>query len=136
MLGQILFTPYMAPLVDIIAKHGINSHFYADDSQLYTVLEPSHGIGSICASIEKCVLDVKHFMNTNFLKLNQDKTEIMVFGSDFNMRKFPNTTLPYQSQTEVWNLGAMLDSILSMDKFVLNKCKTFPSGLSIESAKV
>ena len=51
-------------------------------------------------------------MNHNFLKLNQYKTEIIAFGLEFNMRKFPTTTLrkgdyDIQSQTKVWNLGAI-----------------------------
>ena len=40
-LGPIVFMLFMAPLADIIEKHWINSHFYADDSQLYTFFEPS-----------------------------------------------------------------------------------------------
>ena len=126
-LGPILFTLYMAPLADIIAKHGIISHFNADDSQLYTFFEPSHGIGSVRPSIEKCVSDVKLFMDRNFLKLNQDKTEIILFGSDFNIRRYPTTTIrigsqDIQSQKEVRNLGATFDSTLSMDNFVSSKC--------------
>ena len=62
------------------------------------------------------------------MKLNQDKTEIILFGSDFNIRKQPTATLrigdhAILSQSEVRNLGAIFDSTLSMDKFVLNKCK-------------
>ena len=62
------------------------------------------------------------------MKLNQDKTEIILFGSDFNIRKQPTATLrigdhAILSQSEVCNLVAIFDSTLSMDKFVLNKCK-------------
>ena len=78
--------------------------------------------------IEQCVSDVKRFMDRNFLKQNQDKTEIILFGSDFNVRKQPTATLrigdhAILSQSEVRNLGAIFDSTLSMVKFVLNKCK-------------
>jgi len=68
-------------------------------------------------------------MSTNFLKLNADKTEVIVFGSDYNMRKYPQNSLKmdndeFQTQSYVRNLGALFDSTLSMDKFVSDKCKT------------
>ena len=40
-LGPILFTIYMLPLGDIIKRHGMQFHMYADDCQLYTTFEAS-----------------------------------------------------------------------------------------------
>ena len=34
-LGPILYSMYTSPLTDIMSKHNMNHHFYADDNQIY-----------------------------------------------------------------------------------------------------
>ena len=130
-LGPLLFTCYTAPLCDIIIQHGLNQHFYADDGQLYMViklkriLEPQQTL----QQIETCVKDVCLWMLQNMLKLNDDKTEVIVFGTKHNLRKVEGLTVQVGSASVkhsrcVRNLGVMQDELLNMKKQVANICRT------------
>ena len=64
-LGPILFTLYVSPLNDITLQHDIDSHCYADDTQLYVSFKPGYELDYI-SKFEKCVLDIKSWMCPNF----------------------------------------------------------------------
>ena len=78
-LGPLLYTLYTAPLGEIIRKHDLNYHFYADDTQLYLSIQPND-INVLVFKMEKCILEVKEWMHTNKLKLNEDKTEVILIN--------------------------------------------------------
>ena len=62
-LVPILFCLYMLPLGDIIRKHFVSFHFYADDTQLYLPLTTQESAQSLLHCIEAS----KHWMSNNFL---------------------------------------------------------------------
>jgi len=64
----------------IVKKFNLSCHFYADDSQLYLSFQPTiPGDREIAVSnIERCVLEIDNWMLVNRLKLNKDKTAILV----------------------------------------------------------
>ena len=84
-LGPILYVLYTSPVADIIKSYGLSYHFYADDSQLYIAFSHNSHQQLLDAKecIERCVADIKRWMQANDLKLNQDKTEIMLIHSKF-----------------------------------------------------
>ena len=41
-LGPILYLLYTSPIGDIIKRHGLNYHLYAEDTQLYLSFKPTH----------------------------------------------------------------------------------------------
>ena len=59
-LGPILYSMYTAPLADVISKHGMNYHFYADDSQIFLSFKPNDpGEPTLSkARVEACVQDI------------------------------------------------------------------------------
>ena len=80
-LGPILFSLYTNPIGSIIHSHSsINYHFYAADTQLYITLSPENFSHSI-QKLKNCLNDIQNFMFTNKLKLNPDKTEFILIGS-------------------------------------------------------
>ena len=71
---------YMADLADRAVKYGVSLHAYADDTQLYLHFRRDE-MASSAAQLERCVLDIGHWMSANRLKLNADKIERLFFSS-------------------------------------------------------
>ena len=80
-LGPIFFTIWMQPLGDIVRIHGLKYHLYADDTQLYLTFDHSNQTTkqSTTNSMEVCINEIKAWMLSNKLKLNNGKTEFLYF---------------------------------------------------------
>ena len=75
-LGAEFYCYYSKPVGKIILNHDMDYLCYADDSQLYLIIKQSD-IPSTISCVEHCVSDIKRWMGTNLLKLNEDKTEVI-----------------------------------------------------------
>ena len=70
-LGPILYLLYTSRIGDIIRRHELDFHFYADDSQLYLAFEPTTDEQpGVLVRIETCVREIDSWMVSNKLKLN------------------------------------------------------------------
>ena len=133
MCGPICFITYTAHLESIITRHGLSCMKYADDSQLYLSLNAQDQENAI-GKIEDCIRDIKVWMASNYLVLNDDKTKIIHFTSHFAMTcVLPLINIgetPVKVTFQVRDLGVVLDSNLRMNQHVTNLCRGSTFALS------
>ena len=81
-LGPILFTLYTRSLGDICREHDVSFQSYADDQHIYLSFSPIQpgGKDKCLQSLGECISNIHLWMRTNLLKLNDEKTELIVSG--------------------------------------------------------
>ena len=128
-LGPLLFSVYCAGLSEVFIKHDIRYHVYADDTQLYVDF-PRGDSASAVDRIRRCVIDVKAWLASRCLLLNEKKTEAILFAA-------PNNRIPQPpplcidvcgcsiiASTNIRDLGVQLDSTMAMAAHVSRTCRT------------
>ena len=79
-LGPFIFSLYIQPIRDIIRKHGLRCHHYADDLQIYANFEYNNQSIAVCRErLRICVMDIQEWFKTNKLVMNDNKTEYIPF---------------------------------------------------------
>ena len=132
-LGPLLFLAYVSPLQQIFQKHGVKYHAYADDTQAYVPFNicDSDGLQSATQRMQVCLEEVKTWMLQNRLKLNDNKTELLVVCNSSQKKKLcvDSVNLHLGSDwitpvEKVKNLGVIVDSALSMESHItsVNRC--------------
>ena len=79
-LGPLKFCLYLLPMSAILKYHKIGYHVYADDTQLYISFKCKQPLESI-SKVNSCLSDIRRWMITNKLKINDSKTEFIVIRS-------------------------------------------------------
>ena len=128
LLGPILFILYIKQLQIIAAKYGLSVQFYADDSQLYISFYPTKvgDLENITDRANRCLAEIKVWMVENFMKINEDKTELLILGKPSVLKTFDlEITLQFGSEKikptkckgDNWtSLGVKLDAVLNMER--------------------
>jgi hypothetical protein len=118
------------PLGDIVRAHQLNFHLYADDTQLYLSFKPSIPSSSqqTFDIMSKCIYEIRQWMTQNFLKLNDDKTEVLIMCPKTARPKLSVSGLTIgqcviQASDEARNLGVIFDSSLGLVSHVNAICK-------------
>ena len=115
---------YTKPVSDIIQRHGLSHHSYADDTQLYMTMDHSNNDWRDgLARIELCVSEIREWMNQNMLKLNDDKTELIVFISKYKQDLYYDLSITIgdtvvDCSSQVKDLGVIFDRVLSLCQHV------------------
>ena len=127
-LGARLFTMYTYPLALIFIKHKVEYHSYADNTQVY--LHCDNNVASLRHAVhqlENCIFDICDWMRRNALKLNEDKTEFVIFSTKNNLRD--NQCLVVgKDKIEVSDyvkiLGVTFDNRMTLQKHITNICRS------------
>ena len=120
---------YIKPLSAIIDSHSIIHHSFADDLQLQMSAPPDR-ISELLHSMQSCIRDVKAWATANMLKLNDNKTELMLVTSkrSKHLHSLPtsitigNVQIPFKQSMK--NLGFALGSNLTMNTHDSNIAQT------------
>ena len=129
-LGPKAFKRYSCPVSCIIQRHQLQYHIYADDTQIYTYFDVNNPESQEQAikKIQSCVVEIKCWMMANYLKLNEEKTEIIIIAKKSTHTADSITAVDIGGHeispvSVVRNLGVMIDSNALMDKQINNICK-------------
>ena len=110
---------------------------YADDTQILVSGKKSD-FHNVVRRMERVLSSLDLWFRTNGLKVNAEKTQLMLLGSAQNLRNTPNITVKFRDHTlspvsEAKNLGLTFDRTLNWDAHVTTitrRCFGILSGLS------
>ena len=96
---------------------------YADDCQLYMYTSFSMSTNEAVSSMQMAIDDIRAWYAANMLKLNDDKTEMLVIGSKYRTtQKLPDLNVRSTVTTpgeHVRNLGVIMDTKFTMEPHII-----------------
>ena len=124
-LGPGLFSDYNSPVSGIFHRHNSQFHLYADNTQIYLASDQCDE--DAIRRLEGCINEIRLWMAQNSLKLNDSKTDFIVWGNKHSLKEC--TTLHITIGDSVVEKSdyvkhiATLDNHLKLDKQVNLVCK-------------
>ena len=124
--GAQMYTMYTRQLSDVIKKQDVIHHSYADDTQIYIHSEDNpEARREATDKLQRCIADICEWMEMNALKLNEEKTEYIIFSRNktpvHDAIKAGNNDAATQDTVKI--LGVTLDRNMTRERQVINTCK-------------
>ena len=84
-----MFSIYTSSLFEIVTKHLPSVYCYAGDRELYLAFRPDDRDtqNSAVVAMEACIQDVRRWMITDKLKIDDGKTELTLIGTRAQLKK-------------------------------------------------
>lgn len=123
-----IYLLYMSPLGDIIKRHYLDFHFYADDTKLYLAFKPNAAKqpGSIACS-EACVRET-YSVEKDEVEQGQDRIEKLTLsahhGQSPSIEHIEISCERIQPSPSAKNMSIIFDQHLSLDQRVTSICKS------------
>ena len=129
-LGPISFNIYMLPLGIILRRLGLSYHCYADDNQIYTTIT-NDTLNDKVHLIQEGYSAINNFFSSSFLKLNKDKSELLLIGKPYIVSQIKKSlqfltlgNVQIRCANGVKNLGVIFDESLSFNQHIRDISKS------------
>ena len=148
--GPQLYSAYASTLPEAV-DNSLGIHGFADDHAVKKDFTIGREEQTTINLIETNATSINTWMDKNRLKMNQSKTEFIIFGSSQQLQKCETKSLNVNGTEvcrtqEIKYLGAMLDESLNLKSYIKNQCrkamcniyklKHIRNYLTIEACKV
>ena len=129
--GPVIFTMYIAALKNIGKKYNLELYGYADDHKIAFRIQVGdlENEATVIKQLDECLLDIMHWMNQKKLKMNNSKTEIILYGTKQQLSKVNISSvnvggIEVKCVDHVRDLGVLMENNLSFDRHIRKKCQT------------
>ena len=131
-LGGKKYIMYSTPLGNVASAHDVSQKSFADDGNMYLtfILNSDEEVLNAINQLELALNDVQLWMSANMLKMNDDKTEVILFASKTQMSRLSTPfvlkvgSYNIETKADVENLGVKMDTTMSMEKQINNITST------------
>ena len=128
--GPVIFTLYISAFNRVVQKYPADLYGYADDHNIAFKFQAgnSQNEAAVFQQLDSCLNDIIQWMTAFKLKMNQSKTEIIVYGTRNNLVKLNITSVNVgecivKCVNHVRDLGVTLTNTLNFDKHIQKKCQ-------------